>query len=85
ALTTTLGGLDTLVFTGGVGEHAAPVRARICDGLAFLGVHIDGQRNAVGAPIISADAAAVTVRVMGTDEDLMIARHTRALTRRSTP
>jgi acetate kinase len=85
ALVATLGGLDTLVFTGGVGEHAAPVRARICDGLAFMGVYIDGQRNAAGAAVISADAAPVTVRVMATHEDLMIARHTRALTQRSTP
>lgn len=77
AYAATLGGLDTLVFTGGIGEHAAPVRARICDGLAFLGIELDEGRNATGAPIISRDDARVTVRVIPTDEDLMIARHTR--------
>ena len=69
----------TLVFTGGIGEHAAPVRARICAGLEFLGVALDPRRNEAHAPIISADASAVTVRVMRTDEDLTIARHTRRL------
>jgi len=76
ALVATLGGLDTLVFTGGIGEHAAPVRERICAGLGFLGITIDAGRNAAHAPVISADGAPVTVRVMATDEDLMIARHT---------
>jgi len=76
ALVAALGGLDTLVFTGGIGEHAAPVRARICDGLAFLGVTVDAARNAAHAAVISPDGSPVTVRVMHTDEDLMIARHT---------
>ncbi len=69
-----LGGLDTLVFAGGVGEHAPLVRARICHGLDFLGVEMDGTLNAVNAPLISTDASRVAVRVMPTDEEIMIAR-----------
>ncbi|HET8634942.1 MAG TPA: acetate kinase, partial [Gemmatimonadales bacterium] len=76
ALAAVLGGLDTLVFTGGIGEHAAPVRAEICAGLGFLGIELDRGRNTVHAPIISADGSAVTVRVIPTDEDRVIARHT---------
>jgi len=76
ALAAVLGGLDTLVFTAGIGEHAAPVRERICAGLDSLGIELDLQRNLVSAPIISRDDSRVTVRVMKTDEDLMIARHT---------
>jgi acetate kinase len=76
ALAAVLGGLDTLVFTAGIGEHAAPVRERICAGLNYLGIELDPQRNQVSAPIISRDDSRVTVRVMKTDEDLMIARHT---------
>jgi acetate kinase len=75
-LVATLGGLETLVFTGGIGEHAAQVRWRICEGLEFFGIRIDPQRNQVNAPIISRDDSSVTVRVMPTDEDQMIARHT---------
>ncbi len=77
ALVAALGGLDTLIFTGGIGEHAAPVRERICAGLAFLGITLDPHRNATGAAIISPDDTPVVVRVMPTDEDAMIARHTR--------
>jgi acetate kinase len=80
ALAAVLGGVDTLVFTGGIGEHAAPVRWRICEGLEFLGIRLSSHRNAAHAPIISFDDNPVTVRVMRTDEDLMIARHTRRLT-----
>lgn len=69
-----LGGLDTLVFTGGIGEHAAPVRAEICSGLEFLGVELDTEQNAKHAEVISRGKC--TVRVIPTDEDLMIARHT---------
>ncbi len=76
ALAAALGGVETLVFTGGIGEHAAPVRERICANLDFLGIRLDPARNAAHAPIISPDDAPVTVRVMPTDEDLMIARHT---------
>lgn len=126
ALAAALGGLDTLVFTGGIGEHAAPVRERICAGLEFLGIQLDPARNAASVPIISrgepdgsqrgreegreeeegseerrdraerkghfhasnADGAvgsAVTVRVMRTDEDLVIARHTLRLLREGDP
>jgi len=79
ALAAALGGLDTLVFTGGIGEHAAPVRWRICEGLAFLGIRLDQDRNATHAPVISREDGAVTVRVVRTDENLMIARHTHRL------
>jgi len=79
ALAAVLGGLDTLVFTGGIGEHAAAVRWRICRHLAFLGVELDPARNDAHAAIISRDGAACTVRVIPTDEELMIARHTAEL------
>jgi acetate kinase len=68
-----LGGVDTLVFAGGIGENAAPVRQRICEGLEFLGIHLDGTRNDRHAPLISSDASAVTVRVIHTDEESVIA------------
>jgi acetate kinase len=76
-----LGGLDTLVFAGGIGEKGAPVRERICAGLEFLGIDLDAERNRANAPIVSRDGSRVTVRVIKTDEDLMIARATFALTR----
>jgi acetate kinase len=79
ALAAALGGLDALVFTGGIGEHAGPVRERVCEGLEFLGIRLDRGRNAAHAPVISGDAAEVTVRVVPTDEDLMVTRHTRRL------
>ena len=69
-----LGGLDTLVFAGGIGENASPVRARICNGLNFLGIELDESRNAEAAPVISNNTSRVTVRVIRTDEELMIAR-----------
>ena len=69
-----LGGLDTLVFAGGVGENAPAVRERICDGLGFLGIELDQKRNAKNAPLISPDAGRVKVRVIHTDEELTIAR-----------
>ena len=69
-----LGGLDTLVFAGGVGEHAAPVRERICAGLGFLGIEIDATRNAAHEHVISTSTSRVTVRVIRTDEEQMIAR-----------
>lgn len=74
AFAAVLGGLDTLVFAGGIGENAPEVRARACAGLEFLGIHIDPQRNAVGASVISPDGSPVTVRVIRTDEEQMIAR-----------
>jgi acetate kinase len=84
ALAAALGGLDTLVFTGGIGEHAAAVRWRICEGLQFLGIKLDGSSNAEHAPVISRDDRPVTVRMIPTDENLMIARHTRRLVRPTT-
>jgi acetate kinase len=79
ALTAALGGLDALVFTGGIGEHSSTVRERICEGLGFLGIRLDPDRNAEHAPVISRDGDSVTVRVIPTDENLMVARHTRQL------
>ena len=75
ALTSALGGLDTLVFTGGIGEHSAQVRQAICEGMSYLGIQLDSERNAGGESIISAPGSAVTVRVIPTNEELMIARH----------
>ncbi|HKN10283.1 MAG TPA: acetate/propionate family kinase, partial [Pseudomonadota bacterium] len=68
-----LGGLDTLVFAGGIGENAAPVRTRICEGLGFIGIEMHAQRNAQHAPVVSSDASRVTVRVIRTDEESVIA------------
>ncbi|MGC8493690.1 MAG: acetate/propionate family kinase [Syntrophobacteraceae bacterium] len=77
ALSATLDGLDTLVFTGGIGERAAFVREKICQGLDYLGVRLDAEKNEAHAPLISAENSPCAVRVMRTNEDLMIARHTR--------
>jgi len=74
AFAATLGGLDTLVFAAGIGENAPVIRDRICDGLGFLGIALDNTRNAKNAPLISSDAGRVRVRVIRTDEELMIAR-----------
>ncbi|MGA3013632.1 MAG: acetate/propionate family kinase [Bacteroidales bacterium] len=74
AFTTTLGGLDTLVFSGGIGENAPEVRARICEGLEFLGIWIEEKKNKANAPVISTDSGQATVRVIHTDEELMIAK-----------
>lgn len=71
-----LGGLDTLVFTGGIGERAAEVRTDICHGLGFLGIELEQSANLRHADVISAAGASCKVRVVQTDEDLMIARHT---------
>ena len=73
AFAAALGGLDTLVFAGGIGEKAPVVRARSCDGLGFLGVELEEKRNAANEGVISIDASQVTVRVIRTDEELMIA------------
>jgi acetate kinase len=82
ALAATLGGLDTLIFTGGIGENAAPVRWRICQDMEFLGIRLDASRNDANAPIISRSDSPASVRVMRTDEELMIARHTFTLASR---
>jgi acetate kinase len=74
AFAAALGGIDTLVFAGGIGENAPTVRSRICDGLEFLGIELNQSRNAENAPLISPDAGHVEVRVIHTDEELMIAK-----------
>lgn len=74
-----LNGLDTLVFTGGIGERAAEVRAEICSGLEYLGVALDTAANNENAQVISQPGTKCTIRVVQTDEDLMIAHHTRNL------
>jgi acetate kinase len=79
ALAVSLGGLDALVFTAGVGEHAAPVRAAVCERLAWLGVVLDAAANARHGPRISAAASRIAVYVVPTDEETIIARATLAL------
>ena len=77
AMTVALGGLDTLVFTGGIGQNAPPVRESICAGLEHLGVQVDRAKNDASRDVISADASRCIVRVVPTDEERMIARHTK--------
>jgi acetate kinase len=74
-----LSGLDALVFTGGIGEHAAPIRARVCQGAGWLGVELDAKANDAGGPRISAAGSRTAAWVIPTNEELVIARHTRAL------
>ena len=74
AFAAALGGLDTIVFAGGIGENAPLIRKRICGGLGFLGVEVNARRNLKNASLISSDAGRVKVRVIRTDEELMIAR-----------
>ena len=81
SLVAALGGLDVLVFTGGIGERAAPIRAQVCQDAQWLGVRLDTAANRAGGPKISADDSAVPVWVIPTNEDLMIARHTYAVLR----
>ena len=76
AFTAALGGLDLLVFTGGIGERAAPVRWEACNGLEHLGIKLERERNHANADTISTDDSRCVVRVIPTNEDLMIARHT---------
>jgi acetate kinase len=73
AFAAALGGVETLVFAGGIGENAPIVRTRICDGLGFLGIEIEEKRNTANAGVISPDAGKVCVRVIRTDEESMIA------------
>jgi acetate kinase len=75
ALAATLGGIDALVFTAGIGENAAALRRRICEGLEFLGIRLDPGRNAANAAEISVAGAPVRVLVRRTDEERMIAEH----------
>jgi acetate kinase len=74
-----LGGLDLLVFAGGIGEHAPAVRQRVCDGLDFLGIRLDGAGNEANEALISVPQSRVKVRVINTNEDLMIVRHVRSV------
>jgi acetate kinase len=76
ALTAALGGLDALVFAGGIGENSPPLRGRICDGLRFFGIALDAARNDANAPVISAADAPVAVHVIHTDEEVVIAQAT---------
>lgn len=77
ALVAVLGGLDALVFTGGIGENAPPVRAAICEGFDFLGVQLNAVRNAASTPIISPEGSHPQVWVLPADEEVIIARHAR--------
>ena len=79
SLAAALGGLDAVVFTGGIGEHAAPVRERVCRQAAWLGIEVDVEANAAHGPRISAASSRTAAWVIPTNEELMIARHTRAL------
>ena len=79
ALAAALGGLDILIFTGGIGEHAAAVRAEVCDGLAYLGIAIDPRRNESNEDTISSAGSKCRVQVIPTNENLMVARHTARL------
>jgi Acetokinase family len=69
AFAAALGGLDTLVFAGGIGENAPTVRARICDGLGFLGIELDPKRNVANADVISSETSRISVRVIPTSKD----------------
>ncbi len=79
SLAAALGGLDALIFTGGIGEHAAAIRARVCEDARWLGIRLDEAANAKNGPRISRHDASVSAWVVPTDENLMIARHTRRL------
>ena len=74
-----LGGIDALVFTGGIGEHAPEIRARVCRDTAWLGITLDEAANEAGGPRISDSGARVSAWTVPTDENLMVAQHTRRL------
>jgi acetate kinase len=79
SLAAALGGLDSLVFTGGIGEHAAPIRARVCRAASWLGIELDESANDAGGPCISLATSRVSAWVIPTNEELMIAQHTQQL------
>lgn len=79
ALTASLGGLDLLVFTGGIGANSPEIRARICDGLGYLGIVLDETRNAAGERTISGYGSDVVIEAFATDEEFMIARHVQGI------
>ena len=85
AFAAALGGLDTLVFAGGIGENAPVVRARVCEGLGFLGIDLDEARNDANAPVISTDVGRVKVRMIHTDEEVVIARSVAQVLERDAP
>ena len=80
AMTALIGGLDALVFCGGIGEHSARIRAEVAGGFDWLGLELDTARNAAAEPVISTDRSRVQAFIVPTDEEAMIARHTRRLT-----
>ena len=82
SLAAVLGGIDALVFTGGIGEHAAPIRARICRDACWLGLVLDEAANEHGGPRISKEGSGLSAWVVPTDENLMVARHTRRVLER---
>jgi len=79
SLASALGGLDALVFTGGIGEHSPEIRARVCEQAEWLGLALDAAANAAGGPRISRGDSRVSIWTFATDEELVVARHTRAL------
>jgi acetate kinase len=85
ALIAVLGGLDAIVFTGGIGEHAAPIRERACAALAWLGIALDRQANDAGRTVITLPGSGVSVLVLPTNEEWMIARHTLRLVEDRSP
>jgi acetate kinase len=76
ALVTVLGGIDILIFTGGIGEKSALIRSKICERLEHLGIRIDEDLNSANADVITLPERTCTVRIIQTEEDLMIARQT---------
>jgi acetate kinase len=79
SFTAVLGGLDALIFSGGIGENAPEVRSEICNDLLFFGIELDEAKNSNNEPVISKDSSKVTVRVIKTNEELMIAKMTREM------
>jgi acetate kinase len=79
AMMAALGGMDALVFSAGIGEHAAPIRAAICASLAWLGLGLDAAANSANAPCISSAESRVAIHIIPTDEEAMVAQHTRAI------
>ena len=83
SLAAALGGLDALVFTGGIGEHAALIRDRVCRDAGWLGLKLDITANDAGGPRISTESSSASVWAIPTNEELMIARHTRRIIQKS--
>jgi acetate kinase len=79
SLAAALGGLDGIVFTAGIGENAALIRARVCDEAAWLGIELDEEANESGGPRISKEGSRISAWVIPTNEELMIAMHTKQI------